>query len=590
MKEILLNKIVHHQFLLKKNNKTLRIIFFLRLIAGMSFILSLYFWIRFHEPIWGFMFSAFVVGFLYILLKNSHYLEQNKYYKRIIQINENELHALNWEFSKFENGHEFIDPHHPYSADLDIFGNRSIFQSLNRTVIQGARNRLANLLIAPFKVKEEVVNQQNNIKDLSSKLEFRQNFAAYGMAVEESPSDILSLSFWIKEKSIFLHTKAIRILRYVMPVLSILSFVLYLADSKFLSIFLLFSGAIWFITAMNAKRINHIHLQLTKKGKMIGSRSKLFELIHLEKFQSPQLLSIQTKCEEAAKNFKELGKIVEAFDTRLNALIYLVLNTFLAFDLIVIIRLEKWKERNKDKLVDWFQILDEFDSLNSLANFAWANPEYVFPEISANEMFFEAQEISHPLMPKQQRVANSIIFDTTKFVILTGANMSGKSTFLRTIGINMIFAFMGMPVSAKSLKLSMLKLMTSMKVADSLVENTSYFLAELKRLQSIMAELQKEEKVFILLDEILKGTNSADKLEGSIKLVRKFLSLHCLGIIATHDIELAKLENEYPDPVCNMSFESDISKSELIFDYKIRLGPAKTKNAALLMQRMGIVD
>jgi len=271
-------------------------------------------------------------------------------------------------------------------------------------------------------------------------------------------------------------------------------------------------------------------------------------------------------------------------------LIYLVLNTFLAFDLIVIIRLEKWKERNKDKLVDWFQILDEFDSLNSLANFAWANPEYVFPEISANEMFFEAQEISHPLMPKQQRVANSIIFDTTKFVILTGANMSGKSTFLRTIGINMIFAFMGMPVSAKSLKLSMLKLMTSMKVADSLVENTSYFLAELKRLQSIMAELQKEEKVFILLDEILKGTNSADKLEGSIKLVRKFLSLHCLGIIATHDIELAKLENEYPDPVCNMSFESDISKSELIFDYKIRLGPAKTKNAALLMQRMGIVD
>ena len=257
-------------------------------------------------------------------------------------------------------------------------------------------------------------------------------------------------------------------------------------------------------------------------------------------------------------------------------------------DIKTVFELEKWKIKNKPNLTIWIDALSEFDTAISFSTFAFNNPAYVYPQTTSNEVI-KADNLGHPLISTDKRVCNQFSINKQgQFVILTGANMAGKSTFLRTVGINLVLAMNGAPVCATSFSFKPSPVFTSISVKDSLFDNESYFYAELLRLKMIIDKLEAGEELFILLDEILKGTNSNDKFTGSRQLMQKLIRFKAAGIVATHDIALGDLEKELPENILNMSFEISIDNDRLYYDYKLQTGVCQNLNASYLMRKMGI--
>ena len=253
------------------------------------------------------------------------------------------------------------------------------------------------------------------------------------------------------------------------------------------------------------------------------------------------------------------------------------------------IRLERWLSRFGSEMVGWLDALARFDAYASLAGFAFNHPDYVYPTLTDHYFTMKGKRLGHPLLDRNRCVRNDVhVPDAPWFLIITGANMAGKSTYLRTVGVNYLLACVGAPVCAESLTLCPASLMTSLRTSDSLASHESYFFAELKRLQAIILRLRQGERLFIILDEILKGTNSEDKQKGSLALMKQLVGLGSCGIIATHDLLLGSLEREFPEAIKNYRFEADIKNNELSFSYQLREGIAQNMNACFLMQKMGI--
>jgi DNA mismatch repair ATPase MutS len=292
---------------------------------------------------------------------------------------------------------------------------------------------------------------------------------------------------------------------------------------------------------------------------------------------------------KASGQIKSLGRILERLDYRLNFIVFIPLNTFLFWDLQQVFALEKWKENNRHTISDWFKGLAEMEATCSLANCSFNHPEWAFPVFSEKDAVFEAAELGHPLLPPSKRIDNSF-FTSGKgqLNLVTGSNMAGKSTFLRSIGVNIVLAMAGAPVCARSLQLSPLKVMSSMRISDNLEESTSTFYAELKKLKEIIEAVNRNEKVFLLLDEILRGTNSADRHAGSKALIKQLIHHQAAGVMATHDLELAKLATEFPGNIQNYHFDVQVANEELFFDYKLKQGVCQSMNASILMKKIGI--
>jgi len=285
----------------------------------------------------------------------------------------------------------------------------------------------------------------------------------------------------------------------------------------------------------------------------------------------------------------KLHRILNAFDTRLNLLAGFFLNILFLWDIWQSKRLENWLSENSTFLSSWIDTIAFIDSLNCLANYHFNNPGTIFPEIVDNGPCIEGKDLGHPLIPVSQLVKNPVLIsDSGQFHIVTGANMAGKSTYLRTVGITLILAMAGAPVIASVFRFSPVSLISSIRASDSLTKNESYFYAELKHLKRIVDRLEAGERLFILLDEILKGTNSKDKQSGSVAFVRKLLKFDGSGLIATHDLALGDLERDFPDHISNKSFEVVIKDDQLVFDYLLKDGVARQMNATFLMHKMGI--
>jgi DNA mismatch repair ATPase MutS len=292
----------------------------------------------------------------------------------------------------------------------------------------------------------------------------------------------------------------------------------------------------------------------------------------------------------AGVSVQKLGRLINSFDYRLNMIVSVILNGLLLWDFQCLNRLEKWKSEYKAYFMNWLEMLGQIDAYISLGNFAANNPEYVYPSISADNNFFSSIELGHPLIDEQVRVCNHFdIRQKGTTIIITGANMSGKSTFLRTLAVNYILAMTGAPVCAKKFIFKPVKLFTSMRTEDSLSDNESYFYAELKRLKQLKLLVDNNEPLFFILDEILKGTNSADKSLGSKMFLTKLIEQGGTGVIATHDISLGELEKSFPEKITNKCFEIEIDNGKISFDYILRQGITGKMNAGLLMKQMGIV-
>ena len=512
-------------------------------------------------------------------------------YKALVKLNDHEIHFLNGHPSVYDDGKEFVDPQHPYSYDLGIFGEAGLFSFLNRTSTQFGKSSLSSALLHSDAFIER---RQQAVKELKDKLKFRQHTQAYGMTEDTKQKEIKELKAWINSPSLF-ENKTLYYILFVFPIITISLLIYYFISESDVILNLLMASFILniIISFLFARKIS-LHLSVsTSVTKILQQFTKQLKEIEKQSFQSELLKEIQEKLRSgnrtASQNIARLAQLFNYLEMVMNIVTSLLLNGLFLFHIHILYLLEKWKKEQGSHIMEWLQLLGEIEALNSFANFSFNNPSFCYPKVSGTEIL-TATNMGHPLIRNKTRVDNNIDFDKQKIVVLTGSNMSGKSTFLRTLGINLILAKAGSPVCAEQFVFYPYDVYVSMNISDSLKDSESFFYAELKRLQDIIHQLQKGNKTFVILDEILRGTNSNDKHSGTVGLIRKLADMKASGIIATHDLTVSELEKEYPNYISNKCLESETINDELHFDYKIRDGVCTTLTASFLMKKMGIIE
>lgn len=566
---------------------TIRLILFVAGIAGV-----IYFWSS------GWMLIALVVlltfiPFLILVKYHNNLFYKKDYLEMKIKINEQELQAVDGNFTSFDEGEEFINPAHLYTYDLDVFGRHSLFQAINRTCTAPGKIKLAGWFNNQLRNKEEIFSRQEAVKELAPDIKFRQRFRISGLLYKGQAADKQELIDWAQSPDYYRNKPFLRILPYTVLGINIIIFILaaigIITFGHFFVVFSLF----FLLSLAFSKGISQVQNMYGKKMKILGTYAKLIKLIEERDCKASMLLEIKqlvgTDKKTASQSVNRLSALMNALDQRSNMFMLFFLNGSMFWELRQVMRIEAWKNECAADLPEWLEAIEQFDTLCSFATFAYNNPDYSYPEISTEPFQFTAQGLGHPLMNRNTCVRNDIdIHKRPFFIVITGANMAGKSTYLRTVGVNFLLACIGLPVFADSLTVYPAKLVTSLRTTDSLTDNESYFFAELKRLKMIIDMLNAGEELFIILDEILKGTNSIDKQKGSIALINQFMELNANGIIATHDLMLGTLIERFPDNIRNYRFEADITDNELTFSYQLREGVAQNMNACFLMKKMGI--
>lgn len=532
--------------------------------------------------------------FIVILIRYLNIQRQLRKDENLADINENEMKALRGKYPMFPDGSEFNDPDHPYLADLDIFGPQSLFQYINRSASNIGKHRLAEFLSNPLKDTGIIIKRQEAVNELAVRPDFRQDFQATGYMASEQPADKQALLDWVSEPAQFNRKKFLFLLVFI-PVLTFTVLTLAFTSVISPSWALLYITVPFGITGRYLKTINRKYGMLTGKAELMKKYSGLFATIEQEKFNSHEMASQKQRLNSGnhlpSEATKHLSAILDAFDVRNNILAGFLLNFLFLWDLIQVLRTEKWQSRYRDELPKWLDVLADTDALCSLANFHFNHPGSIFPEVTNDEYLVNAKGLGHPLISAAKRINNPArLLCRRHFTIVSGANMAGKSTYLRTVGITMVLAMAGSAVIAEEMTFQPAGLVTSIRTRDSLQKNESYFYAELKKLKYIIERLQKGERLVILLDEILKGTNSKDKQGGSIALLEKLLRFDATGLIATHDLALGEMEQTHPGNITNKCFEVIIENDTLVFDYKLKDGIARQMNATFLMKKMGITD
>ena len=526
--------------------------------------------------------------FLFLLSRYTDLKSQRALHKRLVIINENELEIASGKFHHRPGGRQFQNPKHFYSLDIDLFGRGSFFQFINRTTIKEGTQSLVNSLLANDISNIEA--RQDSINELASKPEWRQLYSgiAQGVEVEYSAQSIIK---WLKGYKPFLN-RTIYCLTIGFSIASLLILVLGIIEMiplKYVGYWLLF-GLV--ITGKYLKQINKLAQNTERAKDTFRQYALLLEQVEKQEFKS-QLLKekqqkIQLKDVKASQIFSKFSKALDALDNRNNFISAIFGNGYLLWDIRQSYHVEQWIAKYADKVEDWFEVVTFFDAFNSFGNYAFNHQEFIYPEIITENTTIAAKDLGHPLLNSEKRIDSDLELLREQFFIITGANMAGKSTFLRTVALHIVMANIGLPVCAKESKYKPIKLVTSMRTTDSLTDDSSYFFSELTRLKFIVDTIASDKNYFVILDEILKGTNSTDKAIGSRKFVEKLVKLNATGIIATHDLSLTEIESQL-EAVKNYYFDAEIKNDELFFDYKLKKGVCQNMNASFLLKKMEIV-
>lgn len=532
---------------------------------------------------------------LFILVKiHNLFFIRKEWLETQARIIQEELQALSGDYSSFEDGKEYVNPEHPYSFDLDIFGRRSLFQSINRTCTFFGKNRLAKWLQNHLHEKTSIEKRQEMVREISEHTLFREQFRVAGLVHHGQSSDGEKIQAWSQSPAQYLHAGWVKTFIWGVPVINSLLLITSLAGWISFSWLGLSFGIFLVLSFGIIKRATYIQETYGKQLKSLNGYARLIALAKAENWKSAGMQELMERFnlngQSPIQALQQLSKELDRLDLRNNQFLYVLLEGSIFFQLQEIVRIERWKVRYGQHISEWLETVGELDALCSLGTFAYNHPQYTYPELTEKPFCFLATQMGHPLMPASQCVKNDATIPSRPFfLIITGANMAGKSTYLRTIGVNYLLACIGAPVCCERLKLYPNQLITSLRTSDSLSDNESYFFAELKRLKRIIDLLNQGQQLFIILDEILKGTNSMDKQKGSFDLIRQFMQLKANGIIATHDLLLGSLIKQFPEEIRNYCFEADIKENELTFSYKLREGVAQNMNACFLMKKMGII-
>lgn len=532
---------------------------------------------------------------LFILVKiHNRFFIRKEWLETQARIIQEELQALSGDYSSFEDGKEYVNPEHPYSFDLDIFGRRSLFQSINRTCTFFGKDRLAKWLQNHLHEKTSIEKRQEMVREISEHTLFREQFRVAGLVHHGQSSDAEKIQAWSQSPAQYLHAGWVKAFIWGVPVINSLLLITSLIGWTSFSCLGLSFGIFLVLSFGVIKRATYIQETYGKQLKSLNGYARLIALAKAEDWKSAGMLELMERFnlngQSPVQALQQLSKELDRLDLRNNQFLYVLLEGSIFFQLQEIVRIERWKVRYGQHISEWLETVGELDALCSLGTFAYNHPQYTYPELTEKPFCFLATQMGHPLMPASQCVKNDATIPSRPFfLIITGANMAGKSTYLRTIGVNYLLACVGAPVCCEKLKLHPNQLITSLRTSDSLSDNESYFFAELKRLKRIIDLLNQGQQLFIILDEILKGTNSMDKQKGSFDLIRQFMQLKANGIIATHDLLLGSLIKQFPEEIRNYCFEADIKDNELTFSYKLREGVAQNMNACFLMKKMGII-
>ena len=532
---------------------------------------------------------------LFILVKiHNRFFIRKEWLETQAHIIQEELQALSGDYSSFEDGKEYVNPEHPYSFDLDIFGRRSLFQSINRTCTFFGKVRLAEWLQNHLHEKASIEKRQEMVREISEHTLFREQFRVAGLVHHSQSSDAEKIQAWSQSPAQYLHAGWVKAFIWGVPVINSLLLITSLAGWTSFSWLGLSFGIFLVLSFGIIKRATYIQETYGKQLKSLNGYARLIALAKAEDWKSAGMQELMERFnlngQSPIQALQQLSKELDRLDLRNNQFLYVLLEGSIFFQLQEIVRIERWKARYGQHISKWLETVGELDALCSLGTFAYNHPQYTYPELTEKPFCFLATQMGHPLMPASQCVKNDATIPSRPFfLIITGANMAGKSTYLRTIGVNYLLACIGAPVCCERLKLYPNQLITSLRTSDSLSDNESYFFAELKRLKRIIDLLNQGQQLFIILDEILKGTNSMDKQKGSFDLIRQFMQLKANGIIATHDLLLGSLIKQFPEEIRNYCFEADIKENELTFSYKLREGVAQNMNACFLMKKMGII-
>lgn len=532
---------------------------------------------------------------LFILVKiHNRFFIRKEWLETQARIIQEELQALSGDYSSFEDGKEYVNPEHPYSFDLDIFGRRSLFQSINRTCTCFGKVRLAEWLQNHLHEKASIEKRQEMVREISEHTLFREQFRVAGLVHHGQSSDGEKIQAWSQSPAQYLHAGWVKSFIWGIPVINSLLLITSLAGWTSFSWLGLSFGIFLVLSFGIIKRATYIQETYGKQLKSLNGYARLIALAKAEEWKSAGMQELMERfnlnSQSPIQALQQLSKELDRLDLRNNQFLYVLLEGSIFFQLQEIVRIERWKARYGQHISKWLETVGELDALCSLGTFAYNHPQYTYPELTEKPFCFLATQMGHPLMPASQCVKNDATIPSRPFfLIITGANMAGKSTYLRTIGVNYLLACIGAPVCCERLKLYPNQLITSLRTSDSLSDNESYFFAELKRLKRIIDLLNQGQQLFIILDEILKGTNSMDKQKGSFDLIRQFMQLKANGIIATHDLLLGSLIKQFPEEIRNYCFEADIKENELTFSYKLREGVAQNMNACFLMKKMGII-
>lgn len=566
------------------------IIFLLGMGLAIFFYMKKYYYMSFS------IFLASSILFLFVVRAHEKFKKSMNFTEKLREINSDSLSRAEGNWKKFsKDGEEFKDKNHNYSLDLDLFGKGSLFQWINCCSTYVGKKNLKNVLLGDIGSEKDIRNRQNAILELQHKLKWRQHFQAEASFVKNEGKSILELKDILKSKNSFYKNKYIIVLFKILPVVTIflliMSFVFHLFEGYIgymaiiIQMSLLIPGAKdRFSTLSKVSGIKH----------SITAYEKIIHMICREKFKCTYLNSLKEilfKGEKtsvnAEKDIYDLNKIADNISQRQNML-YIVLNIFLLWDYQCMFAFEKWKGKNGKLIYDWIEVVGKFEMLNSLAIIAFDHPNWVIPEILDIPLVFKANSMAHPLLGERAVCNDLTLKKPSSIVLITGSNMSGKSTLLRTAGINLVLAYAGAPVCAKKFSCSIMSIYTCMRISDNMEENVSSFYGEILRIKQIVEACNRGEQVFFLLDEIFKGTNSIDRHLGAKILIKNLEAAKTCGMVSTHDLELAEMENESGGRIKNYHFKEFYEDGKIRFDYKLRSGVSSTRNALYLMKMAGI--
>lgn len=530
--------------------------------------------------------------YLYIRRRDVLNDRKIKHGEALLGVYQNEIDYQHGNFSGFEAGEQYVCPQHSYTFDMDVFGAGSLFQRLNRTISTGGSDQLAACLSTEWghAKREELVGQirmrMAAIDELGQDETFLSTFKSLGVKERINTAEVLKALTAIHQQTFpkIFHNPLLRYFCYADLLgfyVSIVLSVMGLAPSLLPLWWGMFNFMFSFLCGHKYMRV--ISELIAKVHAQVDGYLQVLKLINKTEFKSAELQALKAQLSGAEASFEQLELILQKIDNRSNEVGVFIFNSFALIDLAIVRLFLRWQHTYEQRTKEWIDGLNLFDALVSMGNYRLNEDRAVKAEISEeNKVVYEAKGLYHPFLG-EKAVANDFTIHDHEYYIVTGANMAGKSTFLRSLGINYLLAMNGLPVFADELKVSAFHLFTSMRTTDDLTHGISYFNAELLRLKKLLGSLHDDVPSLIILDEILKGTNSLDKLNGSRLFLQYIAERNVTGVIATHDLELSKMENEYEGRFHNYCFEIELGE-DITYSYKITKGVARNQNATYLLK------